>query len=109
MRQNAVSRRGFNAGTAAVAFGAMVVPRRVLGGAGYLPPSETVNFALVGCGGQGASDATEMVDGGANLVALADVGFGFGDSIYGFFISPPYNADGLIAKVAMELGNHFYF
>ena len=80
MRQNTVSRRGFNSGAAAVAFGAMVVPRRVLGGAGYLPPSETVNFALVGCGGQGASDATEMVSGGQNLVALVDVDFGFVDS-----------------------------
>ncbi len=80
MRQNTVSRRGFNSGAAAVAFGAMVVPRRVLGGAGYLPPSETVNFALVGCGGQGASDATEMVSGGQNLVALTDVDFGFVDS-----------------------------
>ena len=80
MRQNKVSRRGFVAGTAGVAFGAMVVPRHVLGGAGYLPPSETVNVALVGCGGQGAADATEIVDGGQNLVALADVDFGFVDS-----------------------------
>jgi hypothetical protein len=31
----------------------MVVPRHVLGGAGYLPPSEKVNVAIVGCGGQG--------------------------------------------------------
>ena len=80
MSENKVSRRGFMSGTAAVAFGAMVVPRRVLGGAGYLPPSETVNFALVGCGGQGASDAGEMVDGGQNLVALCDVDFGFVDA-----------------------------
>jgi predicted dehydrogenase len=80
MSQNKVSRRGFVAGTAGVAFGAMVVPRHVLGGVGYLAPSETVNVAIVGCGGQGAADATEIVEGGQNLVALADVDFGFVDS-----------------------------
>jgi len=80
MRQKTVSRRAFVAGTAGVAFGAMVVPRHVLGGAGYLAPSETVNFAVVGCGGQGAADASEIVDGGQNLVALADVDFGYVDA-----------------------------
>jgi len=80
MSQYNVSRREFVAGTAAAAFGAMVVPRRVLGGAGYLPPSETVNVAIVGCGGQGAADATEIMLGGHNLVALADVDFGFVES-----------------------------
>ncbi len=80
MRQDEVTRRSFVAGTAGAAFGAMVVPRRVLGGAGYLAPSETVNVAVVGCGGQGASDANEIVDGGHNIVALADVDFGFVDA-----------------------------
>src|SRR5262245_53581970 len=80
MRQNKVTRRSFVAGTAGVAFGAMVVPRHVLGGAGYLAPSETVNVAVVGCGGQGAADAGEILGGGHNIVALADVDFGFVDS-----------------------------
>ena len=64
MRQDEVTRRSFNAGTAAAAFGFMIVPRHVLGGAGYRAPSETVNVAIVGCGGQGASDATEIMEGG---------------------------------------------
>ena len=80
MKEDEVTRRSFVAGTAGAAFGAMVVPRRVLGGAGYLAPSETVNVAVVGCGGQGAADATEIVAGGHNIVALADVDFGFVDS-----------------------------
>ena len=80
MRENEVTRRGFVGGSAAVAFGAMVVPRHVLGGAGYVPPSETVNVAVVGCGGQGSSDAEEIVDGGQNLVALVDVDFGYVDA-----------------------------
>ena len=80
MRQDEVTRRSFNAGTAAAAFGFMIVPRHVLGGAGYLAPSETVNVAIVGCGGQGASDATEILEGGQNIVALADADFGYVDS-----------------------------
>jgi hypothetical protein len=80
MRQNGVTRRSFVAGTASAAFGAMVVPRHVLGGVGYLPPSETVNVAIVGCGGQGSSDATEIMTGGQNIVALADVEFGYVDA-----------------------------
>src|SRR5271163_407726 len=80
MRQDEVTRRSFVAGTAGAAFGAMVVPRHVLGGAGFLPPSETVNVAVVGCGGQGAADAGEIFAGGHNIVALADVDFGYVDS-----------------------------
>ncbi len=80
MRQKQVSRRNFVGVTAGAAFGAMVVPRHVLGGAGYLPPSEKVNVAIIGCGGQGASDATEIMEGGQNIVALADVDFGYVDA-----------------------------
>jgi predicted dehydrogenase len=79
MRESAINRRNFVAGSAGVAFGAMIVPRHVLGGAGYQPPSETVNIAVVGCGGQGASDASELVKGAQNIVALADVDFGYVD------------------------------
>jgi predicted dehydrogenase len=57
----------------------MIVPRHVLGGVGYQAPSDTVNIAVVGCGAQGAADATELVTGGQNIVALADVDFGFVD------------------------------
>ena len=35
----------------------MIVPRHVLGGAGSTAPSDTVNFAVVGCGGQGCGNA----------------------------------------------------
>lgn len=80
MRDDEVTRRKLLAGTAGAAFGAMVVPRHVLGGAGYLPPSETVNVAVVGCGGQGAGVATEIMEGGQNIVALADVDFGYVDA-----------------------------
>lgn len=77
--KTSLSRRRFVAGTSGAALGAMIVPRRVLGGPGYQPPSDTVNFAVVGCGGQGASDSTELVAGGHNIAALADVDFSYVD------------------------------
>lgn len=79
MSKNKLTRRNFVAGTAGATLGAMIVPRHVLGGVGYQPPSDKLNVAVVGCGGQGASDATELVAGGENIVALADVDFGYVD------------------------------
>src|SRR5262249_28394737 len=38
-----------------------------------------LNIAVIGCGGQGASDSTELVAGGENILALADVDFGYVD------------------------------
>jgi predicted dehydrogenase len=80
MAKQKITRRKFVAGTAAgAASAAMIVPRHVLGGVGYTAPSDTVNVALVGCGGQGKSDSGEIVSGGQNLVALCDVDFGYVD------------------------------
>jgi predicted dehydrogenase len=79
MRQDKITRREFVASTAGVTFGAMIVPRHVLGGPGYSAPSDKLNVAVVGCGGQGAADATELVVGGENIVALADVDFDYVD------------------------------
>ena len=48
-----VSRRKFLGQSAAAAIGFSIVPRRVLGGLGYVPPSDKVNIAFVGVGAQG--------------------------------------------------------
>jgi len=48
-----VSRREFVAQSTAAAIGFTIVPRRVLGGAGYVPPSDKVNVAFIGVGAQG--------------------------------------------------------
>jgi len=48
-----VSRRQFLGQSAAAAIGFTIVPRRVLGGAGFVPPSDKVNLAFVGVGAQG--------------------------------------------------------
>jgi predicted dehydrogenase len=79
MKRDKITRRKFVAGTTGAALSAMIVPRHVLGGVGYNAPSDTVNFALIGCGGQGKTDAAELVAGNQNLVALCDVDYGYVD------------------------------
>lgn len=63
-------RRAFLGGTAATF---MIVPRHVLGGAGFLAPSERINVAGIGAGGMGGGDLSTVSRLGANLVALCDV------------------------------------
>src|SRR5688572_25875732 len=80
MQKNNLSRRKFVRSTTGLALAAMIVPRHVLGGTGYLSPSDRLNVAVVGTGGQGASDASELVVGGENIVAICDIDFGYVDS-----------------------------
>ncbi|HKQ39141.1 MAG TPA: Gfo/Idh/MocA family oxidoreductase, partial [Verrucomicrobiae bacterium] len=56
-----VSRRKFirTGGVVATAF--TIVPRHVLGGAGFVPPSEKITVAYVGCGTQGLREMLRMV------------------------------------------------
>ena len=62
-----IDRRRFLGGLAA-ASGFTIVPRRVLGGRGYVPPSDTILLAQVGCGTQ----AQRQVNAG-ELVKRPDV------------------------------------
>lgn len=65
-----ISRRDFMGAAAAVtAF--TIVPRSVLGGQGHIAPSEKVNIAGIGVGGQGGSDIRSLSS--QNIVALCDV------------------------------------
>jgi len=65
-----LSRRNFLRATTASAVFA-IVPRHVLGGAGNTPPSEKLNIAGIGVGGQGAWDLQRLES--QNIVALCDV------------------------------------
>ncbi len=51
--KSVVSRREFLGKTATAAVGFSIVPRHVLGGPGYVPPSDKVNIAFIGVGAQG--------------------------------------------------------
>lgn len=51
-----------------------VVPRWMLGGAGQAPPSERLNVAIVGTGGQGITNLKELLNHpDVNIAALCDV------------------------------------
>jgi predicted dehydrogenase len=65
-----LSRRSFvKSATAAAAF--TIVPRHVLGGTGNPAPSDKLNIAGIGVGGQGAGDIDNVSS--ENIVALCDV------------------------------------
>ena len=66
------SRRTFLAAATGGAL-ATIVPRHVLGGAGFVPPSERINLAGIGAGGMGGGDIATLARLGANVVALCDV------------------------------------
>jgi len=55
------SRREILTGAAAAVAAFHIVPRHVLGGPNHVPPSETVNVALVGAGGRGLQNAHELM------------------------------------------------
>ncbi len=70
---NSVSRRRFIGNTAAAVAGFTFVPRHVLGGPGYVPPSDKVNIAIIGCGGQGRTNLRSLNRyPDAQVIALAD-------------------------------------
>ncbi len=67
------SRRRFVGTIGGAALGFMIVPRHVLGGAGFVAPSDRVNVAGIGAGGMGGGDIATHSKNGANIVALCDV------------------------------------
>ena len=58
---NAMNRRKFIGGVTAAAVGLTVVPRHVLGGAGFIPPSDKINVAYIGMGTQGLRQLPDII------------------------------------------------
>src|SRR5438874_5682263 len=56
-----LSRRRFMLAGSAVTTGIAIVPRHVLGGPGFVPPSEKITLAYIGCGTQGLREMLPMV------------------------------------------------
>jgi len=118
---------------AAIASSFFIVPRHVLGGKGYLAPSDQLHLAAIGSGGKGTSDIKNAsVNGREKVVALCDVDFSgsakrsiknfpkatkYHDyremldkekGIEAVTISTPDHVHGPAAKYAMERGIHVY-
>jgi predicted dehydrogenase len=74
-KQGRITRRTFVTAAAAPAL-FTIVPRHVLGGAGFVAPSDTFGGALIGCGGQGPGTFRRMQDGlDVRMLAQCDVKF----------------------------------
>ncbi|MFI5381785.1 MAG: Gfo/Idh/MocA family protein [Tepidisphaerales bacterium] len=130
----APSRRGFLAcGLGCVAIGGCapsVVPRQVLGGKGYQPPSETLRIAAVGVGGMGQ----HYMEGckTERFVALCDLDHTFAAPVFAKYpgaicyhdfremfdreanhfdaliIATPDHTHAVILSAALQLGKHIY-
>lgn len=72
--KSAVTRRSFVKNTAALAAAFYIVPRHVLGGQGFIAPSDKLTVAGIGVGGKGESDIFNFSKSGkANIAFLCDV------------------------------------
>src|SRR5450631_2282448 len=68
------SRRKFLRNTGLVATGFYIIPRHVLGGKGFIAPSDKLIIASIGVGGKGESDINNFAGSGkAEIAILCDV------------------------------------
>lgn len=96
------TRRDFVADSAKLALGAMIIPRHVFGATpGRRAPSDTLNFAVVGFGGMGMNNVSELVDAGENLVAICDIDPAFVERQLAGRLRP--NREGVVSPAAIKL------
>ena len=73
-RAEAISRRAFVAAAASTLTALTIVPRSVLGGPGYVAPSERITAACIGVGAQGTRVMMDFLKHpDMQIVALCDV------------------------------------
>ena len=71
--KNMMTRRKFVKTTVVTAASISIVPRHVLGGSGYIPPSDKITIANIGCGTQGLREMTRLVENPeVQIVAVCD-------------------------------------
>lgn len=127
------TRRDFIKSGSVAAASFMIIPRHVLGGKGFIAPSDMLNIAAVGTGGKGSSDIYEFnASGKANIAFLCDVDMRPGakaqakypkakfytdwremlDKEHKHFdamsVSIPDHNHAIVALSAMEMGKHVY-
>ena len=125
-----ISRRQFIGRSTAAVAGIMIVPRSVLGGPGFTPPSDKLNIACIGVGGMGNNDTKGVST--ENIVALCDVDDDRAAASYKLFpkakrfkdfrvmldkmdsdidavtVSTPDHTHAVIAMAAIKMGKHTY-
>lgn len=130
--KNKVSRRKFLKTTGIIASGIMIVPRHVLGGKGFIAPSDKLNIAGIGVGGRGEGILNGAFKSNtSNIVALCDVDDKRAANTFTKFsnaarykdfrvmlekqkdidavmIATPDHTHAVTAMAAMQLGKHVY-
>jgi predicted dehydrogenase len=124
-----MSRRNFIGSSLVASAGFMLVPAHVLGRGGAKAPSEKLNLAGVGIGGQGAHDVNELSS--ENIVALCDVDTRYAAKTFskypkakaytdyrkmleeqkdldGVVVATPDHLHAFVSTAAMKLGKHVY-
>jgi predicted dehydrogenase len=124
-----MSRRQFIGGATLASAGFMIVPSHVLGQGGSKPPSQKLNIAGIGVGGQGGHDISQMTD--ENIVALCDVDTAHAGGTFRRYpdakiykdyrkmlaeqtdidavvIATPDHQHAIIAMAAIKMGKHVY-
>jgi predicted dehydrogenase len=123
------NRRNFLKNSALAAGGIMIVPRHVLGGVGYTPPSDRLNIGYIAVGGRGRSHVNSTSS--QNMIAFCDVSDETAADIYkkhpkvprykdfrvmleeekdieAVMIATPDHTHAPIAMAAMRLDKHVY-
>jgi predicted dehydrogenase len=123
-----ISRRRFLA-TAAAAAAFTVVPRHAVAASGAAAPSDTLNIAGIGVGGQGGADIEEVSS--QNIVALCDVDWGYAGKTFQKYpkavkyrdfremldkekgidavvVGTPDHNHAMVSMAAMKRGKHVY-
>lgn len=73
MKKGKLNRREFLGSAAAASLAFTVVPRHVMGGAGYIPPSDKLTLAYIGCGTQGIREMAPLLTNPAvQIVSVCD-------------------------------------
>ena len=130
-RSRSLTRRTFLGTDGALASAVTIVPRHAVAQSGQTPPSERLNIAGIGVGGYGKRVLGEVA-GDNNIVALADVDWGYATRAFTMFdkarqfkdfrkmfdemekqidavvVATPDHTHAVAAMAAMQRGKHLY-
>ena len=94
-----ISRRKFVSSAAAASLGFTIVPRHVMGGKNFIPPSDKLTIGYIGCGTQGLSEMADLIaNPKVQIVTVCDPNKKSTDYIY-------WSEHGLRNKIRDTLGD----